>query len=418
MSVFLYNILCTLYLGAIHLVSLFNDKAKKWVEGRKGLELQLATISKNGDKYIWMHCSSLGEFEQGRPLVEKLKESYPGQKVLLTFFSPSGYEIQKNYALADHVLYLPMDSKQHAKKFIKAINPSLVIFVKYEFWYHYLHQLKVRGIPTLLVSAAFRENQAFFKWYGGFFREMLGCFNYMFVQDATSLSLLATMGITKNVIVSGDTRYDRVATIAQKAKKIDAVEQFKEGYNLLIAGSTWPGDEKLLHASFQHLPQNWKLVIAPHEVHHAHILEISNLFGDGVVTYSALSKNEKLASARVLVIDNIGMLSSLYTYGSIAYVGGGFQKGGIHNILEPAVFGLPVIFGPNYKKFVEAKNLVEHGFAFPVEDEKGLIEKLEKLISNASYRETIHTRLTQFMQQNIGASGLVVDKVVGEGWLG
>ena len=346
MQLILYAVFCRFYKWGILLASPFNDKAKQWISGRKNWKKNQKLITLKGNHCIWIHCSSLGEFEQGRPLIEKLKQVYPNYKIVLTFFSPSGYEIQKNYPLADLVMYMPMDSPTHAKKFIEAIQPALAVFVKYEFWYYYLNQLHLQQIPTIIISAAFRENQLFFKWYGTFFRKMLHCFNYIFVQNEHSKKLLATIGITNNVIISGDTRYDRVAEIAQKTKRFDIVENFKGNGNIFIAGSTWQDDEALLSRFFTHLPTNWKLIIAPHEIHKAHIDEIQKLFGNNSVLFSEIKCGIKANEQRVLIIDNIGMLSSLYAYGDMAFVGGGFQKSGIHNILEPAIYGLPICFGP------------------------------------------------------------------------
>ena len=409
MQLILYAVFCRFYKWGILLASPFNDKAKQWISGRKNWKKNQKLITLKGNHCIWIHCSSLGEFEQGRPLIEKLKQVYPNYKIVLTFFSPSGYEIQKNYPLADLVMYMPMDSPTHAKKFIEAIQPALAVFVKYEFWYYYLNQLHLQQIPTIIISAAFRENQLFFKWYGTFFRKMLHCFNYIFVQNEHSKKLLATIGITNNVIISGDTRYDRVAEIAQKTKRFDIVENFKGNGNIFIAGSTWQDDEALLSRFFTHLPTNWKLIIAPHEIHKAHIDEIQKLFGNNSVLFSEIKCGIKANEQRVLIIDNIGMLSSLYAYGDMAFVGGGFQKSGIHNILEPAIYGLPIFFGPVYKKFVEANTLVELGYAYPVNNPKELQSIFIKYISDENYSLSKKIGLIDFMKQSIGATTLVME---------
>ena len=414
MTKLLYNIFLLLYGLSIRIYSLADSKAKKWLSGRQNWQAKYKAALPPGEKRIWIHCSSLGEYEQGRPLIEALREQYPQYKIVLTFFSPSGYEACKKTTAVDHILYLPMDSKCNAQLFISIVNPALAIFVKYEFWHYYLHCLKAKNIPILLVSAAFRPGQSFFKWYGGFFRRMLRCFTCLFVQDESSKSLLAGIGLTGNVIVAGDTRYDRVAAIAGKIKRFPLVETFAAGHNILIAGSTWPDDEALLKDCLPSLPANWKLIIAPHEIDDAHIQKIRKQF-DEPVLYSTLNGTNN--TGKVLVIDNIGMLSSLYIYGTIAYIGGGFQKGGIHNILEPAVFGLPVIFGPVYEKFVEARRLVALKYAFPVRDSAQARNVLEKLVNDDNYRNRLHNELQTFMRHSIGATATITAAIANEGWL-
>ena len=414
---FLYNIFIFLYSSSIKIASLFNEKAKKWVNGRRNWQQQIANELKPGGKRIWIHCSSLGEFEQGRPLIEALKEKYPSYKIVLSFFSPSGYEACKNSAVVDHIFYMPIDRRNNAEKFISAVNPRLAVFVKYEFWYYYLLELKKQNIPTLLVSGTFRESQPFFKWYGGLFKDMLQCFKYLFLQDRQSAALLNKIGIRDNVLVAGDTRYDRVAKIAEKIKPIPIVETFKKENNILIAGSTWPDDENLLYECSSVLPTDWKMIIAPHEINASHIQSIEKLFGEECILFSELNTDESNANKKILVIDNIGMLSSLYAYGDIAYIGGGFQKGGIHNILEPAVFGLPVIFGPIFDKFVEAKELASLKFAFPVKNAEDCKAKLKELLSDEPYRNAINESLKKFMQHNIGATSLIMEHIIKEKWL-
>lgn len=403
MQLLLYNIFLTLYVFVIKVYGRVNAKAHKWVEGRKGWQQDVQRLPK-GEKRVWVHCSSLGEFEQGRPVIEAIKKEYPGYKIMLTFFSPSGYEACKNYKGADYIHYLPMDGKQNAQIFVDAVNPALALFVKYEFWYYYLDILKKNEVPTMLVSAAFREEQSFFKWYGGMFRHMLGCFTWLFVQDWRSKNLLQKIGLTDNVIVAGDTRYDRVSAIAERLRTIPDAEQFKGDTDILIAGSTWPGDEEILAECLPCLPESWKLIIAPHEVDEAHIKTIQQRFGVMACRFSAFKEDETNHLKKVLIIDNIGMLSSLYAYGTVAYVGGGFQKGGIHNILEPAVFGLPVIFGPVYEKFVEAVQLVSLQYAFPVKDVDDCAQIINKFVLDTNYRNQIHEQLKSFMQQSIGAT--------------
>jgi 3-deoxy-D-manno-octulosonic-acid transferase len=414
MTLLLYNIFLSLYQTAIRIASLGNPKAKLWINGRKDWKVKLREAIKPDDKSIWFHAASLGEFEQGRPLIERLKKDHTSYKIILTFFSPSGYEIMKDYKGADHIFYLPLDSKKNAKVFIDLLQPSLAIFIKYEFWYHYLHTLKSKNIPVLLVSAAFRKEQPFFKWYGGMFRKMLSFYTAIFVQDKHSKELLEPLKIN-NVIIAGDTRYDRVANIASSVKSISIVERFKDGKKLLIAGSTWPDDENALKDCLIELNNDWKLIIAPHKIDKIHLDKIQSLFGDDIVFYSRFTDSS--FNKKILVIDNIGMLSSLYSYGEIAFIGGGFQKGGIHNILEPAVFGLPVIFGPVYKKFVEANTFFSKGFAFPVNHSYQAIDVLYKLITNDDQRSELQLSIKNFMKESIGASDKIMSYIKDENLL-
>lgn len=414
-QVFLYNIFLVLYALGIRVTSLFNEKARKWLRGRKDIFRQLADAMQGKDvQRIWVHCASLGEFEQGRPVIEAIKAQYPGYKIVLTFFSPSGYEIRKDYDGADYVFYLPMDGAGNAKRFIELVNPSLAIFVKYEFWYHYLNQLKKQDVPTVLISAAFRSSQPFFKGYGGLFRKILKSFAYIFVQDENSKQLLADIGITTNVAISGDTRYDRVVQIAQNARRYDLIERFKGDSKLLIAGSTWPDDEMVLREALHTLPDDWKMIIAPHEIDDKHIQQLDEMFQDTNTIYSQLPTSH--TGHRVLIIDNIGMLSSLYRYGDIAFVGGGFQKGGIHNVLEPAVFGLPVFFGPEYDKFVEAKALVSRLYAFPVSKKEHFNSLLRKLMEDDKRRLSMHKTIQAYIAGQAGATGKIMS-VLGDKFL-
>ncbi len=415
MQVFLYNTFLALYALGIRLASLFNEKARKWLRGRRGIFGQMANAMQGkNEKRIWVHCASLGEFEQGRPVIEAIKAQYPGYKIVLTFFSPSGYEIRQDYDGADYVFYLPMDGAGNAKQFIELVNPSLAIFVKYEFWYHYLNQLKKQGVPTVLISAAFRSSQPFFKGYGGLFRKILKSFAYIFVQDENSKQLLGGIGITTNVAISGDTRYDRVAQIAANAKQYELIERFKGDSKLLIAGSTWPGDEMVLREALHILPDDWKMIIAPHEIDDKHIEQLDEMFQDTNTIYSQLPTSH--TGHRVLIIDNIGMLSSLYRYGDIAFVGGGFQKGGIHNVLEPAVFGLPVFFGPEYDKFVEAKALVSRLYAFPISEKEHFNSLLRKLMEDDKRRLSMHKAIQAYVAGQAGATDKIMS-VLGDKFL-
>ena len=402
-----YNLFLLLYSAAIRIAALFNPKAKLWLKGREGLLQKIRNTLGKDEKRVWIHCASLGEFEQGRPVIEAIRKEYPTYKIVLTFFSPSGYEVRKNYDRADYVFYLPMDGRRNAAAFIHAVQPALAVFVKYEFWYHYMNRLKQQQVPALLISAAFRPGQVFFKGYGGLFRKLLGCFNYLLVQDAASKELLSTIGFKEQVIVAGDTRYDRVAAIAEIAKELPEIAAFKADAKLIIAGSTWPEDEQILKAYLPHLPAGWKLVLAPHEIDDAHIRQVQSLFGADAVLFSQLATTT-LTGKKVLIIDNIGMLSSLYRYGEIAFIGGGFNKGGIHNILEPAVFGLPVVFGPVYEKFVEAVEMVQAGYAFPVTNVQESNEVLGRLLSDEEGRKQLSTSIRQFMSDHTGATGKIM----------
>ncbi len=436
--VVLYNLFLFLYTAAIKLLAIFTPKARKWATGRINLLSRIQrTMDQEQAQRIWMHCASLGEFEQGRPVLEALRKTYPGYKIVLTFFSPSGYEIRKDYEGADYIFYLPMDGPVHARRFINAVQPELVLFVKYEFWHYYLQEVKRRKIPALLLSAVFRKNQAFFKWYGGFFRRILHCFTHILVQDKTSLALLAGIGLkgyaashtqgheayddqdstagiggvskAPRVMLGGDTRYDRVGQIAAAARPLPEIEAFRGEGHLLIGGSTWPCDENILKQLLALLPQDWKMIIAPHEIDAKHIRAIQALFKDDVLLFSEWNNNT-MPGKRVLIIDNIGMLSSLYRYGDIVHIGGGFKRSGIHNVLEPAVFGLPVMIGPVYEKFAEAVAMVEAGYVFSIEDDRTARERLTILLRE-EWRIAIRQGLMRFMEEHKGATGRVVELI-------
>src|SRR6056297_2531624 len=343
------------------IASVFNHKARLFVNGRKNIFKELREFS-NGQKVAWFHCASLGEFEQGRALIEKLKQEYPNYRILLTFFSPSGYEIRKDYKFADHVTYLPLDTPQNAHKFIKLVKPDKAFFIKYEFWYFFLRELKNSHVDTYLVSGIFRKDQYFFKWYGKGFRKMIDWFDYIFVQDKPSYDLLQSYDY-KNIALSGDTRLDRVIELVNNAKEMPLIETFKQNQLLLVAGSTWPKDDELLIKFYKEHQKPFKMIIAPHEVHSSNINRlIDNLKEYNIIKYSDANKNN-ISKADVLIIDSIGLLSALYRYGEFAYIGGGFGKG-IHNLLEAATYGIPVIFGPNYQKFKEAHELINLGGGF------------------------------------------------------
>jgi 3-deoxy-D-manno-octulosonic-acid transferase len=377
------------------------------VKGRKGLFEKLEAAFARHEKVIWIHCASLGEFEQGRPLLEKFKSQHSNYKVLLTFFSPSGYEIRKNYEGADWVFYLPMDGKRNATRFLKIVKPSLVIFIKYEFWYYYLTQTKKQNIPLLLVSAIFREDMHFFKWYGGFARKMLGCFSHFFVQNEESKKHLEGIGL-KNTDVTGDTRCDRVIKIAEKAESIPIIEQFTGNNKIIVAGSTWPEDEVILQKALSAINDpSLKLIIAPHEINEKHLSDIEKLF-PGSVRFSHLTANGSQFPP-CLIIDNIGLLSRLYKYGYITYVGGGFNKSGIHNILEAAVYGKPVLFGPYYHKFKEAVDLVKMGGSFCISNTNNTIAIFQQLLNNEDeYLKSSESSL-RYVYANKGATEKILE---------
>ncbi len=403
----LYSISIFFYSLLIKIAANFNKKADLRNEGIK----QTFEILRNAKskKFIWVHCASLGEFEQGRPLIEKIKKERPDYQIALSFFSPSGYEVQKKYEFADIVFYLPGDSKNNAKKVIQLLQPELVFFIKYEFWYWYLSELKKANIPTYLVSGIFRKNQIFFKFYGTFYRNILKNFKHIFVQNKVSEQLLKNAGIN-NVSVTGDTRFDRVYELSHNRKKIDIVARFTENKLVFIAGSTWKPDEELI---FQYFNNNndssIKLIIAPHETSNENINRILNLSNKNIVKFS--EKNEfNIIDADILLIDNIGLLSSLYAYADIAYIGGGFGSG-IHNTLEAAVFALPIIFGPKYQKFDEAKELINREAAFSVSNYNDFAEITKKLVADSEFRKTSGNNSEVYVKENIGATERVFNKI-------
>lgn len=361
---------------------MYNSKAKKWVNGRKEIFSRLEKAIPADAKIIWFHCASLGEFEQGRPVIESLRSQYKEHKILLTFFSPSGFEVQKNYAGADWVFYLPLDGSRNATKFLDIAHPELVIFVKYEYWFYYLKTINQRKIPLLLISALFTNDMIFFKWYGSLYRKMLTMFNHIFVQTPASKQLIDKVDLSLNSSVAGDTRYDRVIEIAAASKNIIEIEKFIGGNKCIIAGSTWPEDELVLQKAFSKINDpSIKLIIAPHEINEKHLSSIKELFLDCVFLSHLHKPNQLTPNCNILIIDNIGMLSSIYKYATITYVGGGLKISGVHNVLEAAVYAKPVLFGPYYYKYAEAIELVKSGGGLPFTDEKRNGEMLTELIS-------------------------------------
>ena len=363
-------------------------------------------------KYIWFHASSLGEFEQGRPLIEKIKAEHPEYKILLTFFSPSGYEVRKNYGGADVVCYLPFDTPYRVKKFLDLSKPVMAIFIKYEFWDNYLSELKRRNIPVYIVSAIFRKEQLFFKWYGGMYRKVLSYFTHIFVQDDASRELLLKYGVT-NVSVFGDTRFDRVQDVYKNTKQIPMVELFvnnnrSDNQLTMVAGSSWQQDEEVYLNYFNEHPE-LKLIIAPHEIHKDHLMHIESMLKRPSIRLSEATEKD-IKGKSCLIVDSFGLLSSIYRYGDLAYIGGGFGAG-IHNVLEAAVYGMPVIFGPKYQKFKEARDLLQVGGAFSITDEKTFESKMEELSTYRDLLEAAGAAAGDFVKSNIGATNRIIASI-------
>lgn len=397
----IYNIGISLYKLAIWFFSLFNEEARKLIVGQNQTFALLAEKLVPNANYVWFHAASLGEFEQGRPVIEKLKQEQPEIKILLTFFSPSGYEVRKNYAGADIVCYLPLDTATAARKFVKLVKPTKAIFIKYEFWPNYLLALQAASIPVFSFSAIFRSQQVFFKWYGKWYLNLLSTFNHIFVQDVTSLQLLEKYGITK-ASVAGDTRFDRVYDLYNQAKQLPIIEEFCKGKQVIVAGSSWGKDEALLVRYLAEHP-DLKLILVPHEIHKSHINAISALLDEKLIRYSEANSNS-IQSSNCLVVDVIGILSSIYRYANVAYIGGGFGVG-IHNTLEAAVYGVPVIFGPNYQKFREARELILVGGAFAINDYETLALRLDSLLLDAKAGKAAG----EYVKNNKGATNLIMN---------
>jgi 3-deoxy-D-manno-octulosonic-acid transferase len=401
----LYNLVVRSYGLVIKLASVFGkQKAIYWVKGRKNWRNKLtAKINAVGSaKTVWMHCASLGEFEQGRPLIEAIKRNHPEYKVVLSFFSPSGYEVTKNYDQADVIAYLPLDTKQNAADFLQIINPAFIVFVRYEFWLNYLFEIKKRDIPCYLISAVFKEHHPFFKWYGWVFKKSLGAFKTIFVQEENSARLLDTIGI-HHVEVSGDTRNDRVLAIREKLEPINGIAEFKNGSRLIVAGSTWPKDEDVIIKAFCELKKetNVKLLIAPHEIDKATIDTTVRKLKEAGLRYSIYQEGVAFEHD-VLVLNTMGMLSKVYQYAEVAYVGGGMHTDGIHNILEPSVYLIPVCFGgkADYEKYPEAVSLNTLGTAVIIMNERELYDFWKKSLNNSEYRQEVVEKLSLFFERN------------------
>lgn len=397
-----------LFLGKrfLYLVSLVNQKQRKWINGQKGL---LPMVKKDFDevseKTIWIHAASLGEYEQAKPIINTLKTKFPSYGIVVTLFSPSGYEPAYKEKIVDHVYYLPLDFRSDVQQFLDSIQPALVLFVKYEFWRNYCFEIKKREIPFLSISTRMHDKQVFFKWYGKPFRKTLSCFTHFFTQDDYSKTLLHSLNLT-NATFSGDTRYDRVSEIALTKKDISVVVEFKGESKLLVVGSCWSEDIDVLLPAFETLSKKgWKFVLAPHSIDTSHIDQLeSKLNNFSIKRYSRFSN----LNTDILFIDNIGLLSSIYQYGDIAYVGGAFGKG-LHNIMEPAVYGIPIVFGPADKRFTEAVDFINHEFGFQVNHETEAEEILDKLASDDSFRKDTGKKAAEFIQKSKGATAKIVD---------
>jgi 3-deoxy-D-manno-octulosonic-acid transferase len=401
---FAYNIALGAYHMGVRLMAPFKPKAKAWVEGRRGLWQRLETKSEALLGCVWMHCASVGEFEQGRPVLEKLRKERPDLPVLLTFFSPSGYEARKDYPGATHVDYLPADGPENADHLLKLIRPCAAIFIKYEFWYHHLGALKARNVPTFLVSAIFRKGQPFFQWYGGAWRKMLACYDRIFVQDEASRELLSSVDCT-NVTVSGDTRFDRVMAIVQANEGLSVAKAFRSTSNapVLICGSTWPEDERIIVSALKQLKAPPRIIIAPHEVTEKHVDSIEASFPPPIVKWSISAG----AKGNTLLMDVTGSLARAYRYGDIAYVGGGFGDG-IHSLLEAAAWGKPVIFGPKHTKFAEAQGLIDAGGGWCIKDAEELRTALEPLLNDPAVLRKASEAAGRYVRERVGAAERVM----------
>jgi 3-deoxy-D-manno-octulosonic-acid transferase len=387
---------------------------KLFVDGRKSVFETLAKTIHATDKTIWFHAASLGEYEQGIPVIEAIKQQFPTHKIVVTFFSPSGYEVRKNNTIADVTVYLPLDTISNAKQFIKIVHPEMVFFIKYEYWPNYLNELKNQNIKTYLISGILRENQAFFKWYGAFYRKALKTFDYFFVQNESSKNLLQSIGFN-NVKVSGDTRFDRVVSILERDNSLNFIEQFKDNKTTIVIGSSWPKDESLLVNYINQSSDDVKFIIAPHNIKQEQILNLKNQIEKKTILFSENVEPLLIASVQeynVFIIDTIGILTKIYSYADIAYVGGGFGNPGVHNILEPATFGVPVVIGPNYSHFAEATALVNMGGCISIQNQNQLNEAFDLLLHNEDERLEKGHICSTFVQMNKGATQTIMNHIL------
>lgn len=381
------------------------------MDGRKSVFQTLADKIQTSDKTIWFHAASLGEYEQGLPVIEAIKQQFPNHKIVVTFFSPSGYEVRKNNTIADVTVYLPLDTISNAKQFIKLVHPEMAFFIKYEYWPNYLNELKNQNIKTYLISGILRENQAFFKWYGGFYRNALKTFDYFFVQNESSKKLLQSIGF-HNVKVSGDTRFDRVVSILERDNSLDFIEQFKNNKTTIVIGSSWPKDEALLVNYINQSSDDVKFIIAPHNIKSEQIQELKNAITKKTILFSE-KDNVDLSNSNVFIIDTIGILTKIYSYSDIAYVGGGFGNPGVHNILEPATFRVPVVIGPNYSHFAEATALVNMEGCISIQNQTQLNEAFDLLLQNEDERLEKGHVCSTFVQMNKGATKTIMHHILG-----
>ena len=406
-----YNLGLILYAWAVRLAALRHKKARLWIDGRRDLFRRMRETIDPEARIIWIHVASLGEFEQGRPIIENLRRTHPEYKILLTFFSPSGYEIRKDYKGADYLFYLPLDTSRNARRFLDIAHPEIAIFVKYEYWLNLLRELRRRKVRTYIVSAIFRRNSIFFRPYGGWWRQALETFDVLFVQNEEPKELLATLGFD-NVLVAGDTRFDRVAEITRTAKRIDIIDRFKGDSRLFVAGSTWGPDEELLIRLINDNPEV-KFIIAPHEMDEGRIARIIGEVRGGTLRYTQCTSRTGYGSRQVLILDTVGILASVYSYATWSYIGGGFGVG-IHNTLEAATFGLPVAFGPNYEKFKEARDLVTLGAARSVSDYAQLREWFTPLRDNEVFLQKTSRIAKDYTTRHQGATSIIIKTIFQE----
>lgn len=398
---FFYRFGVRLYAFVVRMASFWNPKAKEWMRGRNQVWNDLAAWKRTEYPLYWFHCASLGEFEQGRPLMERLKAEQSCQ-LIITFFSPSGYQIRKNYEGADLVIYLPCESVKNAQRLLDFLQPTAAFFIKYEFWATYLIESKKRGVKLYSIAAVFRDHHLFFKWYGGYMRKVLRLFDFIFVQDEMSKNKLASIGV--KAICAGDTRYDRVMENASKVISYPLIEQFIGGEKVLVIGSSWKQDEEVLFNFLKSDRFNWKVIIAPHEINGSHLQSVEKEIGLPSIRYSNLS-HHSTGQERALIIDNVGMLMNVYQYANLAYVGGALGKG-LHNILEPACFGVPVIFGNNYAKFNEAYDFIRHKIGYSISNSEDFARVFEQLRTGDHKDDVL-----QFMQSKLGATALIFDHI-------
>ena len=403
---FLYNLVISIAGFFLKIVALFSPKIKLFIDGRKNVFSILEEKIKATDKTIWFHSASLGEYEQGLPVIEKIKEKYPSHKIVVTFFSPSGYEVRKNNTVADVTIYLPLDTKKNAKRFLKLVHPEKAFFIKYEFWLNYLKELETSKTPTYLISGIFRDSQMFFKWYGGFYRKALKAFTYFFVQNESSKQKIEAIGFNY-VIVSGDTRFVRVNAILERDNSLDYIEKFKNNQTTIIIGSSWPKDEALVAEYINQAPDDVKFIIAPHNIKTEQISNLKSQITKSSVLFSE-KNNLDLSNYSVFIIDTIGLLTKIYSYGTIAYVGGGFGNPGIHNILEPATFGIPIIIGPNFSNFAEAVELVKLKGCTVISNSNELKHSLDQLINDENFLNEKGQICKSYIQDNTGATNSIM----------